>query len=85
MGKGPGRTRVKGATNKKQKRWKKGQSCVTNPVVKKHRQEAARSRMFPTTHVTKSSLTTDALAKHNEDIADVDDNVSVGGDHTRPS
>lgn len=50
MGKGPGRTRVKGATNKKQKRWKKGQSCVTNPVVKKHRQEAARSRMFPTTH-----------------------------------
>lgn len=87
MGKGPGRLRVKGPPKKKQTRWKKGQSCVTNPTVKKHRQQAAKSRMVsPATNIaqaSKSTLTTDALAKHDEHMVDEElagDNESVGGE-----
>ena len=45
MPKGPGR--IKGNSKSKGKRWKKGQSCVTNPSVNTHRQAAAQTRMHP--------------------------------------
>ena len=45
MAKGVGR--IKGGSKSKGKRWKKGQSCVTNPSVTTHRQAAAQNRLHP--------------------------------------
>ncbi|MEE6486153.1 hypothetical protein FKM82_014528 [Ascaphus truei] len=48
----------------KVKRWKKGHSSDSNPVIRQHR-EAARSRFFSRTAVN-SDLTVDALKLHND-------------------
>ncbi|KAL5020867.1 hypothetical protein ScPMuIL_000022 [Solemya velum] len=65
--------------NKKTKRtrWKKGQSSSSNPTKKRFR-EAAKSRFFAPPGKASSSLTVDALAKHdksqeNEDDYDITD------------
>ncbi|ELU03860.1 hypothetical protein CAPTEDRAFT_226490 [Capitella teleta] len=56
------KTRIK-ATKTKRKQWKKGQSCVTNPVANAHR-KAAKSRFFQV-ESGPSNLTVEALAEHN--------------------
>ncbi|XP_061180059.1 RRP12-like protein isoform X1 [Saccostrea echinata] len=59
----------------KGKRWKKGQSSSSNPETKTFR-EAAKNRFFQTSK-GESSLTVDALAKHDEEQADKDGDVSL--------
>ncbi|XP_048746321.2 RRP12-like protein isoform X2 [Ostrea edulis] len=58
----------------KGKRWKKGQSSSSNPETKTFRQ-AAQNRFFQTSK-GESSLTVDALAKHDEQQIDDDGDVS---------
>ncbi|GAB6025472.1 pre-rRNA processing protein [Chamberlinius hualienensis] len=53
-------------------RWLKGQSSSSNPTTNKHR-EAAKRGFFATATDSKSTLTTDALLKHNELQADEED------------
>ncbi|XP_063963855.1 RRP12-like protein [Lytechinus pictus] len=88
--KGPGRIKNKGA---KGKRWKKGQSCVTNPQKKGHREAAKQNRFLPSNfrkapRHSESGLTQKALDEHNVVQGDSDvmmggvasDSVSVGGE-----
>ncbi|XP_038070845.1 RRP12-like protein [Patiria miniata] len=92
MTKGPGR--LKSGAPKKTKRWKKGQSCVSNPTVTTHRQAATADRFLPG-HAHRRpgpsagrreggmQLTEKALAHHNEDSGDFgisDDAESAGGE-----
>ncbi|XP_054266666.1 RRP12-like protein [Macrosteles quadrilineatus] len=58
---GKTRIRLKGA---KGKRWAKGHSSSSNPQTTKHR-DAAKSRFFQENLSLPSSLTTEALKKHN--------------------
>lgn len=55
-------TRLK--ANKKAKRWGKGQSSSSNPSLHKFRNEAKSRRMGPQS-TKSSSLTTKALARHD--------------------
>ncbi|KAK3094601.1 hypothetical protein FSP39_003915 [Pinctada imbricata] len=59
----------------KGKRWKKGQSSSSNPETKKFR-EAAKNRFF-NPNPSGSSLTVDALAKHDEKQVDRDGDTIV--------
>ncbi|XP_062596238.1 RRP12-like protein, partial [Saccostrea cucullata] len=61
----------------KGKRWKKGQSSSSNPETKTYR-EAAKNRFFQTSSSKgESSLTVDALARHDEEQLDKDGDVSL--------
>ncbi|KAK2163707.1 hypothetical protein LSH36_75g12086 [Paralvinella palmiformis] len=62
--------RAPAKTPKHGRRWKKGHSCVSNPGVKKHR-SAAKNRFFSVVSGP-SSLTVDALAKHDARQEDKD-------------
>ena len=49
----------------KNKRWRKGQSCESNPATRTHRDAAKRGAIVG--HATRNSnLTVDALARHEE-------------------
>ncbi|XP_033632668.1 RRP12-like protein [Asterias rubens] len=92
MVKGPGR--MKSGSAKKVKRWKKGQSCVSNPAKMNHRQAAANNRFLPGPARRSPGafgrggggmqLTAKALAHHNDESTDFslggDDMESTGGD-----
>ncbi|XP_069467683.1 RRP12-like protein [Ambystoma mexicanum] len=56
--------KLRSGTAGKLKRWKKGHSSDSNPVIRRHR-EAARSRFF-SRPAEKSNLTVDALKIHND-------------------
>ncbi|XP_060076895.1 RRP12-like protein [Ylistrum balloti] len=62
------------------KKWKKGQSSSSNPETKRFR-EAAKSRFF-NKQSGPSSLTVDALAKHNEVQVDGDGDAILSGDES---
>ncbi|XP_033098395.1 RRP12-like protein isoform X2 [Anneissia japonica] len=68
MVRGPGRIKGASTTKKKAKRWKKGQSCVSNPANQSHRQAAVRTRFLPSkpSNRGQSLLTKKSLEKHNE-------------------
>ena len=56
----------------KNKRWRKGQSCESNPATRTHRDAAKRGAIVG--HATrKSNLTVDALARHEEKHDEEDD------------
>ena len=56
----------------KNKRWRKGQSCESNPATRKHRNAAKRGAIVR--HNTRNSnLTVDALARHEEKHDQEDD------------
>lgn len=82
MTKGPGRIKTNGA---KGKRWKKGQSCVTNPRQSGHREAAKQNRFLPSNfRKTPASqggggLTQKALAEHNEVQGDKNEDELMGG------
>eukprot|EP00057_Strongylocentrotus_purpuratus_P028949 XP_011683423.1 PREDICTED: RRP12-like protein isoform X1 [Strongylocentrotus purpuratus] len=81
MPKGPGRIKNKGAKGKK---WRKGQSCVTNPQKKGHRQAAKQNRFLPSNFrkapgQSESGLTQKALNEHNVVQGDKDSDVMMGG------
>ncbi|XP_071507435.1 RRP12-like protein [Diadema antillarum] len=93
MTKGPGRVRLARGSAGKGKRWRKGQSCVTNPKKSKHREAAKQNRFLPgnfrqAQKPADGGLTAKALAQHNESQRDDDvtmggvasDQVSVGGE-----
>ncbi|CAD5123292.1 DgyrCDS11650 [Dimorphilus gyrociliatus] len=77
MAVGKKNVRVKGA-NSKGKKWKKGQSCSSNPTKKNFR-ESAKNRFFQP-QTGKSQLTQDALKQHesemHESAIDSDDAMS---------
>ncbi|XP_022106693.1 RRP12-like protein [Acanthaster planci] len=96
MTKGPGR--LKSGATKKTKRWKKGQSCVSNPTVTTHRQAATANRFLPS-HANGRPrpgapsagrieggvpLTEKALAHHNEESRDfgISDDIKSAGGET---
>jgi hypothetical protein len=54
----------------KKKNWAKRQSCSSNPSIKSHRDAARRG--FRHESQAGSSLTVEALAKHNDNIDDED-------------
>ena len=54
----------------KKKNWAKRQSCSSNPSIRSHRDAAKRG--FRHESQAGSSLTVEALAKHNENIDDED-------------
>ena len=64
----------------KKKNWAKRQSCSSNPSIRSHRDAARRG--FRHESQAGSSLTVEALAKHNENIDDEDivlDDVETAG------
>ena len=64
----------------KKKNWAKRQSCSSNPSIRSHRDAARRG--FRHESQTESSLTVEALAKHNENIDEEDivlDDVETAG------
>ena len=64
----------------KKKNWAKRQSCSSNPSIRAHRDAAKRG--FRRESQAGSSLTVEALAKHNENIDEEDivlDDVETAG------
>ncbi|XP_071947906.1 RRP12-like protein [Antedon mediterranea] len=85
MVRGPGRVKGGAATKKKVKRWKKGQSCVSNPDNQIHRQAAVRNRFLPnkppgSKAQETSLLTKKSLEKHNEDSGDIDSDYDMNSE-----
>lgn len=64
-------------TAKKSPRWRSGDACVTNPNSRKFRDQAKQNITSYQKESRQKGLTASALAKHDEDLANSDDDDDV--------